>query len=279
MTDKIRVLVVSKGHAYNHDSFLAMLDSMDDIDATLVQQPAAQVVLQPGAVDPYDVIFFYDMSGIPGVGLLHDGANNTGIPPEPYRQAIEALVQSGKGLFFVNHATVSWPLWPLWRKMTGSSFMLSRGELNGKVVPGSGYRGGHGPLESATIHLIPQQNHPVLAGLENGFDITDELYLKTADFEAKVLPLMRGDYAFVASNFTAPPLAAPDEQKAWDHPQGSNLIVWANAVGKSPVVVSDVGDSPLAYDSPDYRRLVQNAFRWLASAEARQWAQQWAGSH
>ena len=45
MTDKIRVLVVSKGHAYNHDSFLAMLDSMDDIDATLVQHLGKVMIL------------------------------------------------------------------------------------------------------------------------------------------------------------------------------------------------------------------------------------------
>ena len=157
--------------------------------------------------------------------------------------------------------------------------MLTKGELNGKIVPGSGYRGGHGPLASATIHLIPQQNHPVLAGLEKGFDITDELYLKTADYESKVLPLMRGDYAFVSSNFTPPPMAAPEERTSWQHPPGSNLIVWANAVGNSPIVVSDVGDSPLAYDSPDYRRLLQNSFRWLASADARSWASKWAKSH
>lgn len=276
MTQKIRVLLVSKGHAYNHDSFLAMLDSMEDIDATLVQQPAAQVVLQPGNVDSYDVVFFYDMSGIPGVGLLHDGANNTGVPPEPYRRAIEALVQTGKGLLFVNHATVSWPLWPLWRQMTGSSFMLSKGELNGKTVPGSGYRGGHGPLPSANIRLVPQQAHPVLEGLENGFHLADELYLKTADYEQNVLPLMRGDYPFVMENFTAPPLAAPDERASWQHPPGSNLLVWANAVGSCPVVVSDVGDSPLAYDSPDYRRLINNALRWLASGDARAWAKGFA---
>jgi hypothetical protein len=279
MAGKIRVLVVSKGHAYNHDSFLAMLDSMEDIDATLVQQPAAQVVLQPGNVDPYDVVFFYDMSGIPGVGLLHDGANNTGVPPEGYRRAIEALVKSGKGLLFVNHATVSWPTWPLWRRMTGSSFMLSQGELNGKTVPGSGYRGGHGPLPSANIRLVPQCDHPVLEGLENGFFLADELYLKTTDYERNVLPLMRGDYAFVMENFTPPPLAPAAEKESWRHPPGSDLLVWANAVENCPVVVSDVGDSPLAYDSPDYRRLIHNALRWLASADARSWAKAWSKSH
>lgn len=272
MTDKLNVLVVSKGHDYAHDSFIAMFDAMEGIEMTLVQQPAAQVVLQPENVESYDAVFFYDMSGIPGVGLLHDGANDTGIPPEALVRGVEGLIESGKGIFLVNHATCGWPLWPLWRKITGSSFMLTAGELDGEQVPGSGYRGGHGPLECATIKLVPQGEHPILEGIENGFDITDELYLKTKGFEKNVVPILRGDYDFVMSNFTPPPMAAPEEQESWDHPEGSDLIVWAHSCGNSPIVVSDVGDSPLAYDDPNYRRLVENSLRWISSADARSWA-------
>ena len=272
MSEDVNVLIVSKGHAYAHDSFLAMFETMAAITTTLVEQPAAQTVLLHDG-DAYDVVFFYDMSGIPDVGLKHDNANNSGIPPEPYVAAIERLLQRGTGLLLVNHATVSWPLWPLWREIHGSSFMLAQGELEGQLVPGSGYRGGHGPLPSATIDLLPQCEHPVLEGLAEGFSITDELYLKTASYEANVLPLLRGDYEFVAANFSPPPLAPSEEQANWTHPPGSDLIVWARACRNAPVVVSDVGDSPLAYDDPAYRRLIENSLRWLASSEARRWAQ------
>ncbi|MEM7099650.1 MAG: ThuA domain-containing protein [Pseudomonadota bacterium] len=272
MTHTIEVLIVSKGHDFAHDSFMAMFDTMPGVNATLVQQPAAQIVMQPAAVDAYDVIFFYDMCGIPNVGLTHDGANDTGVPPVDYVQAIEALLESGTGLLLVNHATVSWPLWPLWREIHGSSFMLAQGELYGEVVPGSGYRGGHGPLQNATIKLLPQTEHPVLTGLEQGFEITDELYLKLDRYGPNVQPLMRGDYEFVRANFTPPPLSPAEEQATWEHPQGSDLIVWTNACRNSPVVVSDVGDSPLAYDNPDYRRLLENALHWLASDHAKSWA-------
>lgn len=268
----ISVLVVTKGHAFNHDGFLAMFDAMPGIEATMVEQPAAQVLLQPEHVGDYAAVLFYDMSGIPGVGLTHDGASADGQPPERYRSAMESLLQRGTGLVLLNHATVSWPHWPLWRRISGSSFMLQQGELHGRTVPGSGYRGGHGPFPNATLKLEPAGPHAVLEGLEAGFEITDELYLKTADFEADVVPLLRGDYSFVAENFTAPPLAPPEEQAAWEHPPGSNLIVWANAVGNSPIVASDVGDSPGAYENPGFRRLLANALRWVASAEARAWA-------
>jgi len=267
------VLIVSKGHDFDHNAFLAMFDDMPGVNATLVQQPAAQVLLQPENARAYDAVLFYDMSGIPGSGLLHDGAEDTGIPPENYRASIEALLDRGTGLVLLNHATVSWPLWPLWRAISGSSFMLQAGELDGAPAPGSGYRGGHGPHPNPTLRLIPQCEHPVLEGLAGGFEITDEIYLKTAGFEASVKPLLRGDYAFVAENFTPPPLAPPDEQASWNHPVGSNLIVWANRAGSSPVVASDVGDSPAAFANPGFRRRVGNARRWVASAQARAWAQ------
>ncbi len=272
MNDSIGVLVVTKGHAFDHDAFLAMFDAMPDVEPTLVDQPAAQAVLQPEFVGDYDAVLFYDMSGIPGIGLNHDRASADGLPPSSYRLAIESLLERGTGLVLLNHATVSWPHWPLWRRISGSSFMLRRGPLWGAEVPGSGYRGGHGPLPAPTLRLLPQVAHPVLEGLESGFEITDEIYLKTPGFESAVLPLLRGDYAFVAENFSPPPLAPPEEQADWQHPPGSDLLVWANAAGRSPVVASDLGDGPSAYGNPDFRRLLGNALRWVASEPARSWA-------
>jgi hypothetical protein len=273
--DPLAVLLVTKGHDFDHDAFIAMFEAMPEIETTLVQQPAAQVLLQPEYAGAYDAVLFYDMSGIPGAGLTHDGASADGDPPPRYRAAMEALLKRGTGLVLLNHATVSWPNWPLWRQITGSSFMLRSGELDGETVPGSGYRGGHGPHPNATFKLIPQCEHPVLAGLQDGFDITDELYLKTRGYEATVLPLLRADYEFVVENFTPPPMAPPDEQAAWTHPPGSDLIVWANAVGSSPIVVSDVGDGPAAFENPSYRRFIENALRWVASEPARDWARSW----
>jgi type 1 glutamine amidotransferase len=271
--EPVRVLLVTKGHAFDHDAFLAMFEEMEDLDVTMVEQPAAQVILRPENVGPYDAVLFYDMSGIPGIGLMHDGAGDTGIPPEDYRRSIEALIHGGIGIVMLNHGTVSWPLWPLWRSISGSSFMLTEGELNGERVSGSGYRGGHGPYPNPTINLAPvDPAHPVAAGLEDGFTVTDEIYLKTEKLGPKVTPLFRSDYEFVAENFTPPPLAPPEEQADWSHPEGSNVVVWANVAGNSPVVAADIGDSPEAFGNADFRRLLRNALKWVASADAREWA-------
>lgn len=268
-----QVLIVSKGHAYNHDAFLGMFAEDPDIETTLVEQPAAQVILRPENVARYDAVLFYDMSGIPNVGLLHDDANDTGVPTEDYKRSIEALLESGKGIVLLNHGTVSWPDWPLWREIHGSSFLLSGGEVFGDATPGSGYRGGHGPFPNPTFTLMPEDNaHPVTAGLEKGITMSDEIYIKSSNFERHVLPLMRSDYDYVSSNFTPPPMASQEEQDNWDHPPGSNLVVWANAARQSAVVASDVGDSPEAFGNPDFRRLLKNALQWVSSDAARQWA-------
>ncbi len=270
---KINVLIVSKGHTYNHDAFLAMFDEDPDIETTLVEQPAAQVILRPDNVSAYDAVLFYDMSGIPNVGLTHDGASETGQPTEDYRKSMEALLARGTGLVLLNHGTVSWPNWPLWREIHSSSFLLSAGEVFGDQVPGSGYRGGHGPFPNPTFRLSAvDPDHPVLAGLADGFEVTDEIYLKSANFEKRVAPLMRSNYGYISGNFTAPPLAPPSEQNNWQHPPGSDLVVWANAARNSPVVASDIGDSPTAFSNPGFRRLLSDSLRWVASKEARQWA-------
>jgi uncharacterized protein len=275
----VQVLLVSKGHAYDHDAFLGMFADQSRVEVTLVEQPAAQVVLRPEHAGAYDALLFYDMCGIPGIGLRHDGADDAGLPPADYVRSIEGLIRRGTGIVVLNHATVSWPHWPLWRRITGSSFMLREGELDGVRVPGSGYRGGHGPHPNPTLRLLPQADgHPVLAGLQDGFEITDEIYLKTPGFEDRVLPLLRGDFPFVAERFTPPPLAPAEEQARWSHPPGSDLVVWANAAGASPVVASDLGDGPAAFANPSFRRLLLNALTWVASAEARAWAASWHAS-
>jgi hypothetical protein len=148
----------------------------------------------------------------------------------------------------------------VWCFLCGPSFLRAT-ELSGQQGP---------TAPEAQLRAVGE--HPVLAGLEQGFAITDELYLKTPGFEHRVLPLMRAEYAFVRANFSPPPLADGAEQASWDHPPGSDLVVWANAARNSPVVASDLGDGPAAFANPGFRRLLENALKWVSSAQARAWA-------
>jgi len=242
-----------------------MFDENPNVNATAVEQPAAQVMLRPENVQPYETIVFYDMLAIDGSPI-----------PEDYKTSIEALIESGKGIVMMNHATLQWPAWNRWREISGSSFRLGgEGEVFGEVVPPSGYRGGGGEPERNGHHHLSavEKGHPVLEGLEDGFDIVDEIYIKTKGFESRpgILPLMRSDYPMVKENFNAP-VASAEERAKWDHPEGSDLIVWANKAGNSPVVAMDAGDGPEAYENPQFRRLLDNAIHWVASENARAWA-------
>ena len=219
MSEPIELLIVTQGHPYDRSSFMAIFDADPGVNATAVEQPAAQVMLRPQNVEPYQAILFYDMSG---VAPAED-------PGTDYRTSIEALLERGTGIVLLNHALLSWPKWPVWRALSRTSFLLR-----------------------------------AQAGVEDGFEITDELYLKTAGFESEVVPLLRSDYNFVQEEFSAPPLAPSEEQDRWQHPPGSNLVAWANSAGKSRVVASELGDGPSAYENPGFRKLVGNAVRWVA---------------
>jgi hypothetical protein len=268
------LLVVTKGHPFDRAAFFAMLDavSMRGIVVTHVEQPAAVAVLRPESAPDYDAVLFYDMSGIaipaPGAAAADP------LPPADYVSGIESLLERGTGIVLMNHGLLSWPAWPLWRALSNTSFLLREGEVHGERLPGSGYRGGMGqPDRNAATKLLPAlADHPVLDGLEQGLEVQDELYLKSPCFEERVLPLLRSDYSFRAEHFSPPPLAAPDEQAAWSHPPGSDLVVWANACGQSPVVACEIGDGPVTYANPGFQRLIGNAILWVASPEARAWA-------
>jgi hypothetical protein len=268
----LQVLVVTKGHPYDYNGFHAMFDENPDITHTCVEQPAAQVILRPQNVAPYDAIVFYDMWGIP----LDPTSSASAQPPADYVKSVEALLEAGKGLVLLNHALVQWPQWPLWREISGTTFLLYEGRLSdGKLLPGSGYRGGGGePHRNATHHLkVVDPRHPVTKGLGGGFDIVDELYLRTPQpVNADIVPLLTSDYAFTQANFNPPPLTTEEEKSRWNHPNGNDVIVWAKRTRNSPVVASEAGDGPAAYANPAFRTLLNDAIHWVASDEARAWA-------
>ena len=58
----------------------------------------------------------------------------------------------------------------------------------------------------------------------------------------------------------------------WRHPDGSRLVGWVKRARNSPLVYLQPGDGPPTYEDANYRRLIENAIRWVCSEEARRWA-------
>ena len=170
---------------------------------------------------------------------------------------------------FLHHALAGWPTWERHAEVLGGRFHYQQARLRGVDWPASGYR--HDVEQTVTV---VDGDHPVCAGLPSAFRVTDEAYLCPV-FEDEVVPLLRSDHAFESSGFWSADLAIRgrrDENDGWTHPVGSDLVGWATAHGRSPIVYLQFGDGPTAHADEHVRRLLTNAVVWVASAGAREWA-------
>jgi type 1 glutamine amidotransferase len=262
--EPLNVLVGAKGHPYLRDPFMAIFDQIPGIACTLVEQPAIQKLMNPEAMAGFDAIVLYDM---PGINFAKGAA-----PVEPdavFKAGLLALLDAGKGIVALHHAIAGWPAWPEYAELLGGRFLYRPGTLRGASLPDSGYH--HGVTHEVSLQ---DPGHPVVAGLPPRFSLTDEIYLSEV-FEDSVQPLLRSSAAFTRDNFYSANLAINGtmfSNEGWAHADGSNLIGWTKKARNSPLVYLQPGDGPETYDDPNYRRLIENAIRWVCSEEALAWA-------
>ncbi len=256
----VTIALVTKGHPFDKAAFFDVFDSMDGIDWVHIEHPAALELVEPDAGADFDVLVMYDMPGITFTGadppiVFHD-------PPAGYRDKFEALLRRGQPMVFLHHAIAGWPTWERYADIVGGRFHYQPAELGGVAYPDSGYR--HDVTHTVTV-LEP--DHPICAGVEATFDITDELYLAPV-FDDQVQPLMRSSYEFIDENFYSADLAIRGERNqrhGWHHPPGSNLVAWTKTVANSPIAYLQFGDGPTTYADANYRRILGNAIQWAAA--------------
>src|SRR6266566_7540327 len=105
------------------------------------------------------------------------------------------IFEAGQGIVFLHHAMSAWPAWPLWPKIVGGRWHYMPGELDGTQFPASGYTREVGHRVSAV-----DPGHPICAGLEEGFEIVDEVYLNPV-LTGIIHPILRTDYPMDSSAF------------------------------------------------------------------------------
>jgi type 1 glutamine amidotransferase len=262
--ERLNVLVAAKGHPYSRDNFMAMFDDLPGIACTLVEQPAAGLLMNPDCMRRFDALVLYDMPG-----LDFRAADPPGFPPPDASlvAGLRAVLHEGKGVVALHHAIAGWPAWPEYGAWLGGRFLY---KPDGDRLD-SGYR--HDVAYDAKV-LLP--GHPVTQGLPASFPMTDELYLYEV-FEDGKIPLLGAEYCFAHENFHSAHQAVCGRmfsRDGWLHPAGSALIGWVKRAERSPLAYLQPGDGPDAYQNGHYRQLLANAIGWAASDAALAWARE-----
>lgn len=260
----LRALISVKGHPYPRDAFFQVFEDMPGLSYTAVEQPASQVLMTPEHAQDYDVIVLYDMPGID----FSTQPPQLVAPPAGFQQKFLDLLEQGKGMVFLHHAIAGWPLWPEYAEIVGGRFLYLPGELRGKSCEDSGYR------HEVTYNARLLADHPVTRGVEQRFEIIDELYLYQV-FRDDIIPLLSSDFTFDRDHFYSAARAVSGEmysREGWYPPQGHDLVGWVKHYRNSPIVYLQLGDDKAAYNNTAYRALLDNALRWASSAEASDWA-------
>jgi uncharacterized protein len=262
----LKVLVITGGHPFEVDPFLEMFTANSGITWTHVQPPEARELFHPDHVGEWDAIVCYDMQGIefrkPEPPVLH-------LPPPDYVEGLIAMLGRGQGMVFLHHSMSAWPAWPLWAQIVGGRWHYVPGDLEGQHYPASGY------TKEIRHRISPiDSSHPICAGVEDGFDIVDEIYLNPV-LEERVVPLLRTNFDMASENFYSGELAILGrmyDNTGWSHPRGSGLVGWVKTAGVSPIAYLQSGHGPEAYANESFRTVLANAIRWVGSTEAHQWA-------
>lgn len=255
----LRTLLVTGGHPFEREPFLALFHDDPGLLVEHVEQPHSQRRLHPHRLGDVDVVVFYDMPGLtftrgqPPLELV--------APDAAVVDGFEALLERGVPMVFLHHAIASWPTWPRFAEVVGGRFHYAPGPLWGEAWPDSGYL-----LDVHHTAQVVAPDHPICAGLPDEFELRDELYL-IPPLLPGVTPLLRTTFPMSDEWFfsTTEAISGRRGSRAgWSHPAGPDLLGWAHEVRASRVVYLQPGDGPACFADRNYRRLVGNAIRWAA---------------
>lgn len=152
---KMRVLVVTGGHAFDRPAFRDLFAAMPEYEVTFHNLKDESEVFEDISDWPHDVLVLYNMSQAIS---------------EKRRENFLSLLDRGVGLVVLHHAIAAFNDWPEYWKIIGARYFLKDTEVEGKTIPKSTYR--HDVVIPCKIE---DPDHPVTAGLQD-FSVQDETY-------------------------------------------------------------------------------------------------------
>lgn len=168
---KIRVLLVTGGHAFEKEPFFKLFKDNPDITYQAVEHPNAFPMFKAEAARQYDVMVTYDF-----------GQQIT----EEAKADFVARLKDGKGLVVLHHAIATYPAWPEYWNIIGAHYYLAATNINGVAKARSAWK------EGMRFRIqVPDSKHPVTRGMQD-FDTHDETY-KLFDVSAECHPLLTTD--------------------------------------------------------------------------------------
>ena len=153
--DKIKVVVVTGGHDFEHDPFFEVFKACDDIEFTEAAQKDHSELFEDISSWNYDVIVLYNMT--------------QNISPKR-RENFVKLLNKGVGLVAMHHCMADWPDWEQYREIIGTKYCLQEVTIDGRKHAASSYK------HDLDMKIqIADTRHPITKGLKD-FEIHDEAY-------------------------------------------------------------------------------------------------------
>ena len=164
---KIRVLIISGGHEFEHKPFYDVFSSIPSITYDTLVQPQANALISSPEVNRYDVLVFYDMFDL--------------ISPAQ-QEAYISLLKKGASMIFLHHALVSYQNWPEFIKIVGGQYHTHSVVVDGDTLKASYDHDVNIPVK------VEDKKHPVTRGISD-FEIVDEVY-GDVEISQRVKPLL-----------------------------------------------------------------------------------------
>ncbi len=156
LPEKIRVVVVTGGHDFEHDPFFTLFQGYDDIEYIEAEQKDHSELFEDIAGWDYDVIVLYNMT--------------REISPKRQENFRALLKDKGVGLVALHHCEAAFGDWDEYRRIIGAKYPQTDQEIDGVAYPTGTY------LHDVdlTVH-IADSTHPITRGMKD-FEIHDETY-------------------------------------------------------------------------------------------------------